>query len=30
VSAGDLRFAPAGEKELKGLAETHRMFEAIW
>ena len=30
VSAGDLRFAPAGEKELKGLAGTHRMFEAIW
>ncbi len=30
VNAGDLRFAPAGEKELKGLAGTHRIFEIVW
>jgi len=30
ANAGDLRFAPAGEKELKGLAGTHRIFEILW
>jgi class 3 adenylate cyclase len=30
VSAGDLRFEPAGERPLKGLAGTHRLFELIW
>jgi eukaryotic-like serine/threonine-protein kinase len=30
VSAGDLRFAPAGERPLKGLAGTHRLFELLW
>jgi class 3 adenylate cyclase len=30
VSAGDLRFAPAGERSLKGLAGTHRLFELMW
>jgi class 3 adenylate cyclase len=25
VSAGDLRFAPVGERPLKGLAGTHRL-----
>jgi eukaryotic-like serine/threonine-protein kinase len=30
VSAGDLRFTPAGERPLKGLAGTHRLFELIW
>jgi Adenylate and Guanylate cyclase catalytic domain len=30
VSAGDLRFAPAGERPLKGLAGTHRLYELIW
>jgi class 3 adenylate cyclase/tetratricopeptide (TPR) repeat protein len=30
VSAGDLRFAPAGERPLKGLAGTHRLFELMW
>ena len=30
ASAGDLRFAPAGERPLKGLAGTHRLHELIW
>jgi eukaryotic-like serine/threonine-protein kinase len=30
VSAGDLSFAPAGERPLKGLAGTHRLYELIW
>ena len=30
ANAGDLRFAPAGEKQLKGLAGTHRIFEIVW
>ena len=30
VSAGDLRFSPAGERQLKGLAGTHRLFELMW
>ena len=30
VSAGDLRFSPAGERPLKGLAGTHRIYELIW
>jgi eukaryotic-like serine/threonine-protein kinase len=30
VSAGDLRFTPAGERPLKGLAGTHRLFELMW
>ena len=30
ASAGDLRFAPAGERPLKGLAGTHRLYELIW
>jgi class 3 adenylate cyclase/tetratricopeptide (TPR) repeat protein len=30
VSAGDLRFTPAGERPLKGLTGTHRLFELIW
>jgi class 3 adenylate cyclase len=30
VSAGDLRFAPAGEKEFKGCAGKHPVFEVIW
>jgi class 3 adenylate cyclase len=30
ASAGDLRFAPAGERALKGLAGTHRLFELVW
>jgi class 3 adenylate cyclase len=29
-NAGDLRFTPIGERELKGLAETHRIFELVW
>lgn len=29
-AAGDLRFAPFRETELKGLAGTHRIFEAVW
>ena len=29
-NAGDLRFAPVGEKQLKGLAGTHRIFEIVW
>jgi class 3 adenylate cyclase/tetratricopeptide (TPR) repeat protein len=29
-SAGDLRFEPVGEKQLKGLAGTHRIFEIVW
>jgi len=30
ASAGDLRFAPAGERPLKGLVGTHRLYELIW
>jgi eukaryotic-like serine/threonine-protein kinase len=30
ASAGDLRFSPAGERPLKGLAGTHRLFELVW
>jgi eukaryotic-like serine/threonine-protein kinase len=30
ASAGDLRFVPAGERPLKGLAGTHRLFELVW
>jgi eukaryotic-like serine/threonine-protein kinase len=30
ASAGDLRFSPAGERPLKGLAGTHRIYELIW
>ena len=30
ASAGDLRFSPAGERPLKGLAGTHRIHELIW
>ena len=30
VSAGDLRFSPVGERPLKGLAGTHRIYELIW
>ena len=30
ASAGDLRFAPAGERPLKGLAGTHRLYELMW
>lgn len=30
ANAGDLRFAPVGEKELKGLAGTHQIFEVVW
>lgn len=30
ASAGDLRFAPAGEWPLKGLAGTHRLYELMW
>jgi class 3 adenylate cyclase len=29
-SAGDLRFADAGEVELKGLSGTRRVYRAIW
>ena len=29
-SAGDLRFADAGEVQLKGLSGTYRLFRAIW
>jgi class 3 adenylate cyclase len=29
-NAGDLRFAPVGERKLKGLAGTHRIFEVVW
>ncbi len=29
-SAGDLRFEPVGEKQLKGLAGTHQIFEVAW
>jgi class 3 adenylate cyclase len=28
--AGDLRFAPMGERQLKGLAGTHRIFAIAW
>ena len=30
ASAGDLRFEPAGERPLKGLAGTHRLYELMW
>ena len=30
ASAGDLRFAPVGERPLKGLAGTHRLYELVW
>ncbi len=30
ANAGDLRFTPHGEKPLKGLAGTHRIFELVW
>ena len=30
VSAGDLRFEPVGDRTLKGLAGTHRLFELVW
>jgi class 3 adenylate cyclase len=30
ANAGDLRFAPIGAKELKGLAGTHQIFEVVW
>jgi class 3 adenylate cyclase len=30
ANAGDLRFEAAGEKQLKGLAGTHRIFEVVW
>ena len=29
-SAGDLRFADAGEVELKGLSGTRRVYRVIW
>ena len=29
-NAGDLRFAPLGEKQLKGLAGMHQIFEVVW
>ena len=29
-SAGDLRFEPVGEKQLKGLAGTHQIFKVAW
>lgn len=30
ANAGDLRFVSAGEKQLKGLSGTHRIFEVVW
>jgi eukaryotic-like serine/threonine-protein kinase len=30
ASAGDIRFVSAGERPLKGLAGTHRLFELVW
>ena len=30
ANAGDLRFAPVGERELKGLTGTHQIFEVVW
>jgi len=30
ANAGDLRFAPLGERRLKGLAGAHRIFEIAW
>ena len=30
ASAGDLRFEPVGDRTLKGLAGTHRLFELVW
>ena len=30
VSAGDLRFESVGDRTLKGLAGTHRLFELVW
>lgn len=30
ANAGDLRFAPHGERQLKGLAGAHRIFEIVW
>lgn len=30
ANAGDLQFASAGEKQLKGLAGTHRIYEVVW
>jgi class 3 adenylate cyclase len=29
-NSGDLRFAPVGEKQLKGLVGTHQIFEVLW
>ena len=29
-NAGDLRFAPLGEKQLKGLVGMHQIFEVVW
>ena len=30
ANAGDLRFSPMGERQLKGLAGTHHLFEVAW
>ena len=30
TNAGDLRFLPMGEKQLKGLAGAHQLFEIMW
>ena len=30
ANAGDLRFSPVGERQLKGLAGTHHLFEVAW
>ena len=30
ANAGDLRFSFLGEKQLKGLAGTHQIFEIAW
>jgi class 3 adenylate cyclase len=30
ANAGDLRFTPMGDRELKGLAGAHRIFEIVW
>jgi class 3 adenylate cyclase len=29
-NAGDLRFVPMGEKQLRGLAGAHQLFELVW
>ncbi len=29
-NAGDLQFAPLGEKQLKGLVGMHQIFEVVW